>query len=578
MEKIKDFFIKLRRYLFADNRKFRSRILLGAFAGFTFVLSFLLYNPIEIYLGNSKHFSYSLGDILLPVLLTGLGVFLVILLLSATLKGRVYNWFVTLCASLSLASLVQTLFMNSSVGLLDGTKVQWRHYAVSAVAGLGVWALIILAFFLVLHYRKHIWKYAVGLACILICVTQCTSILSAALFSELDPKSLIMPTADGELELSDKHNVVVLSVDSMDILYTKEVMENNPEYFDEFDGFTWYQNTMTHNSRTYPNIAVIFTGEECYYDKPYDEYMKDAWENNDFLEEIADAGYDSRIYIRSNYLNPDTEYLNQYVSNYKAVDKNVYSVELEKRLLELSAYRSAPVALKPFFETDTSEINACVGANNCELMDNDDSHYYQKLINEGLSLNNNLGEKGTFTYFHFVGCHTPYRFDENCISSTDANLTLEDATRGALTNISEYLKQMKEQGVYDSSDIIITTDHGLSGRQTELTRERVVTLFYKPAGAKGDIKISNSPQQLWNIRPTVLKAMGVENYADYGTPFDEVAEDADIKRYFYMSAANEDSSVREHELVTYEVTGDANDFSNWKIIDRRPIEYPFLKG
>ncbi|MBE6738035.1 MAG: hypothetical protein E7566_05245 [Ruminococcaceae bacterium] len=578
MGRIKQSLKNLKCFLFADDRKLGSRILLGAFAGFTFVLSFLLYNPIELYLNNSKHFSYSLGDILLPVLLTGLGAFLVILALSVLLRGRVYNWFVTLLASLSLASLVQILFMNKSVGLLDGTKVQWRHFATSAVVGLVIWALIIVAFFAILRFKKHIWKYAVSFACVLICVTQGTSLLSAALFSNLDSKSVIMATTEGNMELSDKHNVVVLSVDSMDMRYTKEVMKNNPEYFDEFDGFTWYQNTMTHYFRTYPNLAVIFTGEEGCYDKPYDEYMKDAWENNEFLEEIADAGYDSRVYIRSTYLNPDTEYLSRYVSNYKVIDKNVYSVELEKRLLELSAFRSAPVALKPFFETDTSEINGAIGSNNYELLDNDDSHFYKKLVDEGLSLNDKLGEKGTFTYFHFIGCHAPYRFDSNCISSTDANLTIRDATRGVLTNIAEYLRQMKEQGIYDSSDIIITTDHGYTGRETELTRERVVTLFHKPAGAKGDIEISNSPQQLWNIRPTVLKAMGVENYADYGTPFDEVAEDANIKRYFYMSGASEDGSTREHNLITYEVVGDANDFKNWKKIDTRPIKHPFLKG
>ena len=91
------------------------------------------------------------------------------------------------------------------------------------------------------------------------------------------------------------------------------------------------------------------------------------------------------------------------------------------------------------------------------------------------------------------------------------------------------------------------------------------------------MKESMSPQQLVNLRPTVLKEMGLE-YKSYGTPFDEVAEDADITRYVYASGASEDLKIREENLITYEIKGDANDFNNWVIIDKSPIEYPFLQG
>ena len=182
----------------------------------------------------------------------------------------------------------------------------------------------------------------------------------------------------------------------------------------------------------------------------------------------------------------------------------------------------------------------------------------------------------TFSYYLFRGCHAPYLFDENC-EKTDEKVTVKEATRGALTNVNEYLRQLKELGIYDSSTIIVTSDHGRSGTITELDAPRVVSMFYKPAGAKGEMKESLSPQQLVNVRPTVLKEMGLD-YADYGTPFDEVLEDADVTRYMYMSGASEDGSVREENLLTYEIKGDANNFENWKIIDKFPIEYPFLQG
>ena len=32
---------------------------------------------------------------------------------------------------------------------------------------------------------------------------------------------------------------------------------------------------------------------------------------------------------------------------------------------------------------------------------------------------------------------------------------------------------------------------------------------------------------------------------------------------------------RDYNLVTYEITGDANDFSNWKIVSKERIKYPY---
>ncbi len=577
MEKVKSFLTKTKEYLFADDRKLRSRALFGAFASFVFVLNFFIYGPVDIYFGNSRHLVYSLSEFLLPVILGGAVGFFLCFGLSLILRGRAYNWYVTFLGGLSFASFLQVMFLNSSVVLLDGNMVHWEHYAGSALFGLAVWVGVLLVLFALHRFAKNAWKNTMTFLCVLVCFVQVVSIVSGAFIGEIDPKSPIMATSEGELDFSAKHNVVVISVDSFDIRYTEEVMQNSPEYFEEFDGFTWYKNTMSHNSRTYPNIAVILTGKECLYDKPCDEYMAEAWKDNKFLEDIKSAGYDSRLYIDATYVSKDLEYISEYTSNYIETDRAVDYLKLEKNILGLSIYRSFPVALKPFFETDTSKLNSAMGSDEYELCTKKDSDYYRRLTEEGINLNAEKGEKGTFTYFHFDGCHAPYTFDKNCIS-TSRNLTIKDAARGVLTNISELLNQFKKLGIYDSSDIIITTDHGYAGNETELSRERVATLFYKPAGARGEIKEDNSPQQLMNIRPTVMKAMGIKNYRDYGTPFDEVSKDADVKRYFYMSAANENGSVREYELVTYEVVGDANDFSNWKKIDRRPIEYPFLKG
>ena len=570
------FFKKLKTFLFADSRKLKSRALISLGACLTFVMTYFLAPVIEIFVANTMFFDYTVSQVMLTIGVSAVIVFAVLFGLSFLLKGRLLNWYLSLLVGLSVGAYIQSVFMDSSVGVLDGTEVLWVDLATQAVIGLGVWGVILFIFFAVEQFSKKIWTYFVGFLCVLLCVMQLASSVGVFFISEIDEKSTIAPTREGEFDLSDKHNVIVLAVDSFDIIFAEEVMENSPEYFDEFDGFTWYKNTTPHYSRTFPSVAYLFTGDNTFYTNDYDTAMEKAWDNNGFFEDIKDAGYAIRVYAYQKYVNPDGEYLLEYVDNYKEIKPEINYPKLEKELMKLSLYRTAPVALKPFFETDTTAANSAYSVANNKALSLTDCNFYGRLKNEKLSTDNETGEKGTFSYYLFRGCHAPYVFDENCLK-TDEKVGVKEATRGALTNISEYLKQLKDLGIYDSSTIIITSDHGVSGKYTELSDPRVVSMFYKPAGSKGELKESMSPQQLLNVRPTVLKEMGID-YKAYGTPFDEVAEDADVTRYAYISGASEDGSIREENLLTYEIKGDANDFSNWKLIDKSPIEYPFLQG
>lgn len=568
---------KLKDFLFGDDRKLRTRAGLSALACCAFVITFLMAGPLEIFFANTMFIEYTVGEVMLPVILTGVAVFCVLFGLSFAFKGRVFNWYVSLLAGLSIAGYVQVMFMNSSVVLLDGTKIHWEHMDTTAVIGGCIWLLIIAAFFVFLAISKKIWKGVVTYICVLLSILQVVSVVSVALMSEIHSKSVVFGTNDGELSLSDKHNVIMIVADSFDGSFAQEIMETEPEYFDEFEGFTWYKNSISHYYRTFPNVAYLFSGEEYNYDIEYDEYMKNAWEGDNFFSEVQAGGYNSRVYLHQKYVNSDIDFMNEYCDNYKEAKRDIYTVGLEKQMLILSMYRTAPVAFKQYFETDTDQINSAFSLEQGAQLHTSDSIFYQKLTSKGLEVNSTASEKGTFTYYHFNGCHGPYKFDEKCLPASE-KITPNQAARGALTNISEYLSQLKEQGIYEKSTIIVTADHGITGAHTELDKERTVALFYKPAGvSKGDIKEDYRPIQFSNIVPTLLKEMGLD-YSAYGTPIDEVKEDEDIVRYFYMSAAAPDGSAREYELVKYEVRGDANDFNNWKLIERMPIEFPFLKG
>ncbi len=572
-EKMKSFW----NYLYGDKRTLKTRIIIALCGCVPFVLTFMFTPIVETFLANTRFFNYTVPQLMIPVSVFALLSCAALFGFSFALRGRLFNWYVSLLAGLSFAAQIQGLFMNGTVGVLDGTEILWKEQSISALVGLAVWGFILFLMFFIAQYSQKIWKNVVMFLCLFLCVMQVINITTIALTSEIDEKSPYKVTREGEFELSGKHDVIVLVLDTFDIRFADEVMENSPEYFDEFDGFTWYRNTMSHYSRTFPSVAYLFTGVEYKYEIPYEDYMKKAWEDTTIFEDMRSAGYVPRVYINEHHVNTDLEYMAQYVDNYRVVEPEIYERTLIKEMMTLSMYRTAPVALKPFFETDTTQLNSAYALKGNKGNSLTDMNFYKRLLSEKLNLAEELeGENGTFTYYHLKGCHAPYVFDENCVKSSEA-LTVEDATRGALTNVNEYLSQLKEQGIYDSSTIIIMGDHAKSGTMTELDRERVVSLFVKPAGSKGEIKTSESPQQLINVMATVLKSMGLD-YSKYGTPVEDVKEDADITRYFYMSASDKELTKRESDLITYEVKGDAKDFSNWKIVDKIKIEYPYLQG
>ena len=173
------------------------------------------------------------------------------------------------------------------------------------------------------------------------------------------------------------------------------------------------------------------------------------------------------------------------------------------------------------------------------------------------------------------GSHEPFFMDEN--GNFNYNSTAVKQTAGNLRMILDYIKLLKEKDLYDDTTIIITADHGLTGTITKLDGPRSISLLVKYPGVNDGkpLTYNSAPVNHDNIRATVLKQLGLD-YSDYGPAIDDVAEDAEVTRYFYMSGADGNPGLhRDTNLITYKIEGDINDFNNWSIVEKKPIEYPF---
>ena len=137
--------------------------------------------------------------------------------------------------------------------------------------------------------------------------------------------------------------------------------------------------------------------------------------------------------------------------------------------------------------------------------------------------------------------------------------------------IKEYIAELKAKGVYEDATIIITGDHASALSDVEdVPSARITSLLVKEKGSFGTpLKISEAPVCQANFIPTIIKLSGVTPSVNYGKAYSEVDENEIITRKYLFE---KDVKGDLDEIVEYEITGSARDFSNWKIKERHLIE------
>ena len=331
---------------------------------------------------------------------------------------------------------------------------------------------------------------------------------------------------------SKEHNIIVFLIDRLDYDCITDVLEKDPDFFNKLDGFTSYTNAISEFARTIPAANHILTGyeENVYIDKSAD-FLDKSWlgYGSNILEEMNNAGYEINIYSDIEAMFGTPQKFADNVSNMNW-DTNDNMAEKEYKIDEIE------------FAKDIENMSA-------------------------------QDEKKHLKFYHFLGAHTPYILNSDG-SKSEKKTSRVEQTMGCFSILYKTFDKMKELGIYKDSEIIIVADHGEAVSDSEpVQKATAIGLFHKPSGSSDTpLEYNNAPVSHKNIPSTILRAMGVKSYMDYGTPLDTVDENSDPIRYFYKSIVLDN---HEEKVVKYAITGDAKVFSNWKIIEEYDAEYYF---
>ena len=563
---------------FRSSRSFLTILLCNLFL----VLTTVFFSPMEVILANVGEFYFPFANVWWFQLLVSLGGALVLTLLFWLLPGRLGLAAAGLSLGVGLAAYVQQLFLNGHMVSLTGERFDID--AAGIRLNLILWCAVVLVVFLAVvllsrKFRKPA-ELAMRVVSLALVVMQAVGLFGSYQSADFKASTLRQEhalTAEGEFELSSGQNVVVFVLDTADGTYTQEMLDRWPELNDVLSGFTWYPNALSRYNRTFPSLPYMLTGQDFRFDYPVAEYLDRAYtEGGAFLKGLHDGGVDTRI------LTFDPELVSTladpYIDNSRPFPYSAFSslslTGLEKVLLRVGLFKCMPYQLKFPFRYDMEYANSMAFRfrNSPDLFYHHLDYEFGRDLKDSMTVSSSYSK--AFRFYHLFGTHYGVYWDDNLTPDPDKTPSDDFARvlRGDFRNIEDYIRQMKELGIYDQSTIIITADHGDNpGVPAGETLERHVTavpiLMVKYAGSdlSKPLQINKAPVCHDDLFAVVEQGLSLPaTSSGSGKALEDFAEGENRDRFYYFIAYREGNAA-EIVLREYLIDGDAADLANYHL-------------
>ena len=467
--------------------------------GFSLAFTLFVFAPVDLFLSSSEEFWFSLGDLARWLGIFALATFAAVTLLAWLLPRKLSVAFRAAVYACSFLAWLQGNLLVINYGTLDGNLIDWSAYTLQYVLDALLWIAVIgLFIFLMFRFRKKFRRILEIAACVLL-VTQLVSIAVFLLQDQGKKKEeYLYLSRDGQFTVSSSENTIVFIPDTVDSLFFDEFVAQYPEEVSAaLADFTYYRDTVGGAARTQYAIPQILTGDINRRENSYREYLKAAYTASPLMAELASGGYDTGFYTYEKYM--DLPAARNAVGNLAVGNPKPSSRSgLTKLFLKLVAFRYAPSALSRYFWFYTGDFD--VWKNNTAYTPNDAS-FYKNLTSKGLKVTT---DKPAFRFLHLRGLHPPINLDDH-LKKVGASKTSESTQCLGLLNLfSDYMRQLKDLGVYDRATVIIMADHGSYKHSSD---GQAPLFLVKFAGASHPFEISETPLSYFDITDVLITAL-----------------------------------------------------------------------
>lgn len=545
---------------------YTSRVKLHSLLWLGVALPLLIAGPLAMFAANFGDFDIGarqLAQLTLPIL----PFIIIAACVTAALPFQTPLKIILLWISIGLY--VQGNLVVWDYGRFDGTDIPWQEFTnrgwVDAALWLGILALVIVG-------RRVVLKDAT-----LIIGGLCAIQLGSAVFAfsgSKAPFEVSTPeiSKDSLYSFSKEKGILMIILDEFSSQAFYSILQTRPQTKKELADFTYYRDTMAAFPTTYAAIPAILTGQPAPIDGSLSAYFERSAPDS-INEQLARAGWSSDVVtfhpICKRFQNGTCQSLNQATSRNKlvAAKKELY------KLLDLTLFRHAPHYLKIKIYNNEKWFLQNEGLSS--LIPNHQASI--RFVDSFQSQINGSATQPTFKAIHLLVPHGPYHLTPECTRyigpSMSAQRMFGSNVECAFNLVEKIFSKMKEQGVYDSTTIILVADHGTPIGFDQVSkgppvhknlRRAFPLLLIKPAGyhagTADELKVDE--RQLSQLE--ILGLLNDMNSLGLHVPPSQ-ARTATGERLFHNYAWVNDnwSSDTLPKVKTFAVKGESWNYDNW---------------
>ncbi len=459
------------------------------------------FTPLDFFFSNALEISFPLLPIVISLLVVFAAVFTVLFSICTFVCVKANAVFRLLIFGFSLAFYIQANFLSLNMGEINGD--QYSASVPKAALSLTLWAVVMAApFFIRKKYPEtcdNIIYYVSAAISVIQIFTLCYSRVMFEVGQDDDFRYDIVLSegfhygvvTSKNIDTYGGKNILVILADEYDTFCYEEAVKDCPESVSEFDGFTYYQNTVGAYNSTHLATPYLFlkqTADGSGTDETLFETLKNEYEVNMYTIPSVPNEY-SVVKYAENYLNRPVNF-----GDISAVDG---------LLFKMTFFRGMPEVLKNnFFMYQTSLHQSVNSDKDKSPFSSDDLDFYNN-ISDTLEIT----DRDQFKLIYLNGIHRPTNLTRELECAPENSVSFKEQAIALNKILNRYFSVLKENGVYDNTEIFLMADHGVKDH----CNGKYPLLMYKPTHqTETGVKISNAPISHDDFYPTLLKLAGGE--------------------------------------------------------------------
>ena len=461
-----------------------------------------IFEPIQMYAGNINDFLFNFKTLIGPTLLAFTGLFAILVILFNIIyfiNKKAFKLINVIAFIAFICTYIQGNYLVGNLPVLDGTAINWSNYKLDMIISALLWLIVIIVS-IILCKKKTLDNYIkysgyITLAIFaMLSVSFLTTILTTPVLTAKNSDYLAVVTDKNINKYSSNENFIIFLLDAVDSKYFEKAMKEDTEKASILKDFTYYPDTMSMFPFTQESVPQILTNKVFQNEVEYSDYFIDAMNNSPLINYLYDNKYDINIYEPEFPYNDIGAEKISNVVNYHSKDiVKINTIDFIKNEMKYDLFRYLPFFLKKYSKIEKLNFLNSRSLNDIKTFTNNGT---VEFVNYFDNQTPEISEQKNFKFIHLTGAHVGFTFDKNLNPKKDAKYI--DEVEGCLTLTNKYLNYLKDNKLYDNSNIIVMADHGFAmnkkGIQQLIGRQNPI-LFIKGINETHD-KMNVSEKQI----------------------------------------------------------------------------------